>query len=116
MNQDKPIDKYPRTTGAVITALGLTAIYFFLGRPLMSAQAGEASISISMKGSLIAIMFTVLGLLLLALGKHFVPLLKPEEGKLKAGTIVLIVFLAAAGIGAYLALEHLLAGYGYTSK
>ena len=104
-----------RLGGLALSGAGLLASQFTILDVWRAAQAGQASLSISMKGVVLSVTCILLGLGALALGPGFKQLTRRQDDPERVSTLGYILIFSMVGIafGFYLWFKGQLATLGY---
>jgi hypothetical protein len=100
-----------RVGGVVMIIFGALLGYLCIYQPIESARNGEASVSISLKGALLA-PIGLLGLMYLVLGSRVTAIMGTRQER-KPASYVIVVGIILLGIGTYIWLRTTLQSYGY---
>ncbi|HEY2911599.1 MAG TPA: hypothetical protein VGI99_15210 [Gemmataceae bacterium] len=100
-----------RVIGIVILFGGCLLAYVCAYLPLQDAQSGAESVSVSLKGAIIAPL-GLIGLLYIAMGENVVNVMGTRE-KPKPAAYAICAVLALLGFGLYMLLRSKLEALGY---
>jgi hypothetical protein len=108
--------KYPRPSGAVLVLLGAAFCYWMIIQPIHQAEAGAPEVGISLKGGMVGVILTVIGLIYVVFGARFARIFQPSAEESKAPAYTVGILFAIVGIGIYFALKSYLESKGYVVR
>lgn len=103
-----------RMIGVVLLISGSVLGYLCVYQPLQSAWSGAPTVSVSLKGAILAPM-CLIGLMYLALGSRVIPIMGTRE-KPTLAAYAIGIGLVLLGVGLYVWLRSTLQAHGYDSQ
>ncbi len=100
-----------RIVGVLLLLVGGMLGYFCVYDPLEAAKRGDPSVSVSLKGSILAPV-CLIGVMYVVLGAGVTPIMGTREHP-KPAAYIISIGLIALGFGLYFWLRSTLEGYGY---
>jgi hypothetical protein len=104
----------PRKLGAVVVVFSGVLIFFSLILPLLQADQGAESVTISVKATVGGIVFFMVGLAYCLYGSKAVALSNPDPQNLQKSTVAFYIVVIVIALAAYIFLEQFLLSHGYT--
>ena len=105
--------EFPRSVGAILALFGAALCYWMIYLPIQQAEEHAASIQLSLKGAMIGLMLTVIGLIYAIFGARFARIFQPSAEESKVPAYIVGTVLAVMGVGIYMALKSYLESKGY---
>ena len=105
----------PRLYGAIFMIIGLGLIYVGIILPIQQANTGVTGVRFYIKGMMVGIFCTILGLTLLIFGSHTPMWGEADDNPRTAGYYISLAFFVAMGLGTYTLVKGWLASKGYIS-
>jgi hypothetical protein len=106
--------EHPRIMGALMSVLGSVLIYLCLIGPILDAESGAESVSLSMGGSFLGLASLLMGLLYLIGGARFVKIFHPAAGESKMPGYIIGAIIGIVTLVAFLAIKSYVIELGYT--
>ena len=105
--------RHPRSSGAVLLALGSFILYTSVVSPIRDAHAGVERVEISTEGTGVGLALSIFGLTYALFGARFAPLFQPGSNQSKLPAYAFGIVMASLGLAGFYALKSYIASQGY---
>jgi hypothetical protein len=108
------IARYPRRTGATMSAAAFAIVYWQLILPFQEADRGAREITASMKFGGMSVALLLISISFTIFGWKAVRFFNPQPGEPKALPYLAAIVIAAVAFGTAVAVQNALEASGYT--